>query len=69
LILPDDESAKSAPVFLDLSARAMEAPDGKFEEGLNGLAFHPSFRKFGAPESMLTMWAWPSLSRTTGPTL
>ena len=47
LILPDDESAKSAPVFLDLSTRAMEAPDGKFEEGLNGLAFHPDFKANG----------------------
>jgi glucose/arabinose dehydrogenase len=47
LILPDDESAKSAPVFLDLSTRGMEAPDGKFEEGLNGLAFHPDFKANG----------------------
>jgi quinoprotein glucose dehydrogenase len=47
LILPDDESAKSAPVFLDLSTRSMEAPDGKFEEGLNGLAFHPDFKANG----------------------
>ncbi len=47
LILPEDESAKSAPVFLDLSSRAMEATDGKFEEGLNGFAFHPDYKSNG----------------------
>jgi quinoprotein glucose dehydrogenase len=47
LILPEDETAKTAPVFLDLSDRNMEAPDGKFEEGLNGLAFHPDYKSNG----------------------
>jgi glucose/arabinose dehydrogenase len=48
-ILPEDESASQAPLFLDLSDRDLEAPDGKFEEGLNGFAFHPDYannRKF-----------------------
>ncbi len=47
LILPEDESATSAKTFLDLSGRGLEAPDGKFEEGLNGLAFHPDFKANG----------------------
>lgn len=47
LILPEDESAKTAAVFLDLSDRNMEAADGKFEEGLNGLAFHPDYKSNG----------------------
>jgi len=47
LILPEDESAKTASVFLDLSDRNMEAADGKFEEGLNGLAFHPDYKSNG----------------------
>lgn len=44
LILPDQEGGK-ATQFLDLSGRGLEAPDGKFEEGLNGLAFHPKFKE------------------------
>jgi glucose/arabinose dehydrogenase len=43
LILPKDEQAGEAKTFLDLSPRGMEAANGKFEEGLNGLAFHPKF--------------------------
>lgn len=47
LILPKDEQATEAKTFLDLSARKMEADNGKFEEGLNGLAFHPKFKENG----------------------
>ncbi len=47
LILPEDENAASAKTFLDLSDRELEASDGKFEEGLNGLAFHPDFKSNG----------------------
>ncbi len=47
LILPKDESATEAKTFLDLSPRGMEAKDGLFEEGLNGLAFHPKFKDNG----------------------
>ncbi len=47
LILPKDEAASEAPTFLNLSPRGMEAKDGLFEEGLNGLAFHPSFKDNG----------------------
>jgi quinoprotein glucose dehydrogenase len=43
MILPKDEQGTEAKVFLDLSLRDLEAPDGKFEEGLNGFAFHPKF--------------------------
>ncbi len=43
LILPKDEQAGEARTFLDLSPRGMEAANGKFEEGLNGIAFHPKF--------------------------
>jgi glucose/arabinose dehydrogenase len=43
LILPKDEQAGEAKTFLDLSPRGMEAANGKFEEGLNGIAFHPKF--------------------------
>jgi quinoprotein glucose dehydrogenase len=49
LLLPQDEAAAEAKVFLDLSGRKMEASDGAFEEGLIGMAFHPDFarnRKF-----------------------
>jgi len=46
-LLPEDESATSAPLFLDLSDRNMEAADGKFEEGLNGFAFHPDYSANG----------------------
>ncbi|WP_009965167.1 PQQ-dependent sugar dehydrogenase [Verrucomicrobium spinosum] len=45
LVLPKDESSADAKVFLDFTSRAMEAKDGKFEEGLLGLAFHPEFAK------------------------
>lgn len=45
LILPKDEQASEAKTFLDLSTRGMEAKDGLFEEGLNGLAFHPKFKE------------------------
>uniref|UniRef100_UPI0037831D66 PQQ-dependent sugar dehydrogenase n=1 Tax=Prosthecobacter sp. TaxID=1965333 RepID=UPI0037831D66 len=47
LILPKDEQAAEAKTFLDLSPRGMEAKDGLFEEGLNGLAFHPKFKDNG----------------------
>jgi glucose/arabinose dehydrogenase len=47
LILPKDEKGAEAKTFLDLSGRAMEAANGKFEEGLNGLAFHPKFAENG----------------------
>jgi glucose/arabinose dehydrogenase len=47
LILPKDEQASEAKTFLDLSARGMEADNGKFEEGLNGLAFHPKYKDNG----------------------
>jgi glucose/arabinose dehydrogenase len=45
LILPKDEQSAEAKTFLDLSTRGMEAANGKFEEGLNGLAFHPKFKE------------------------
>lgn len=47
LILAKDEQSAEAKTFLDLSTREMEAKDGKFEEGLNGLAFHPKFKDNG----------------------
>lgn len=47
LILPKDEQGSEAQTFLDLSPRGMEAKDGLFEEGLNGLAFHPNFKDNG----------------------
>lgn len=47
LILPKDEKGTEAKTFLDLSPRHMEAKDGFFEEGLNGLAFHPKFKENG----------------------
>lgn len=47
LLLPEDEAATSAKTFLDLSDRGLEAADGKFEEGLNGFAFHPEFKSNG----------------------
>ena len=46
-ILPKDESATEATTFLDLTRRGMEAANGKFEEGLLGLAFHPKFKENG----------------------
>jgi len=46
-ILPKDEQGAEAKTFLDLSPRGMEAKDGLFEEGLNGLAFHPKFKDNG----------------------
>ena len=43
-ILPKDEAGTEAVTFLDLSDRKMEASEqSKFEEGLNGFAFHPKF--------------------------
>jgi quinoprotein glucose dehydrogenase len=47
LILPKDSSSAEAKTFLDLSPRAMEAANGKFEEGINGFAFHPKFKDNG----------------------
>lgn len=47
LLLPKDEQAGEAKTFLDLSTRGMEAANGKFEEGLNGMAFHPKFAENG----------------------
>ncbi|MGV3662642.1 MAG: PQQ-dependent sugar dehydrogenase [Prosthecobacter sp.] len=47
LILPKDEQSADTKTFLDLSTRGMEAKDGLFEEGLNGLAFHPKFKENG----------------------
>lgn len=47
LILPKDEQNTETKTFLDLSTRGMEAKDGLFEEGLNGLAFHPKFKENG----------------------
>ncbi|HYF37679.1 MAG TPA: PQQ-dependent sugar dehydrogenase [Prosthecobacter sp.] len=47
LILPKDEQGADAKVFLDLSPLGMEAADGKFEEGLNGFAFHPKYKENG----------------------
>jgi glucose/arabinose dehydrogenase len=47
-ILPKDESGAEAQVFLDLSSRKMEATEqSKFEEGLNGMAFHPKYAQNG----------------------
>lgn len=43
LILPEDDQGGEAKTFLDLSPRQLEAPNGKFEEGLNGFVFHPQF--------------------------
>ena len=47
VILPKDEAGAQGGLFLDLSGRAMEAKDGLFEEGLNGIAFHPKFKDNG----------------------
>ena len=47
LILPKDEASSEAKVFLDLTGLGMEAADGKFEEGLVGMAFHPKFKENG----------------------
>lgn len=47
LILPKDEQSTEAKTFLDLSSRTLEADNGKFEEGLNGLAFHPQYKTNG----------------------
>ncbi|MCH2059104.1 MAG: PQQ-dependent sugar dehydrogenase [Verrucomicrobiales bacterium] len=43
--LPKDRSAKSAPVWLDLTNRVVIDKD--FEEGLLGLAFHPKHKANG----------------------
>lgn len=43
-LLPADESAVTAPLFLDLSDRHLEADEAsKFEEGLVGMTWHPQF--------------------------
>jgi glucose/arabinose dehydrogenase len=58
IILPEDQAATQAEVFLDLTDFGMEAPDGKFEEGLLGLAFHPDYktnRKFYVAHSAQDM--------------
>jgi quinoprotein glucose dehydrogenase len=48
VILPKDETSAEAPVFLDLSDRKMEGSEqSKFEEGLDGMAFHPKFAENG----------------------
>jgi glucose/arabinose dehydrogenase len=47
LQLPKDDAAKEGKVFLDFTQKGMEAKDGKFEEGLLGLAFHPEFKTNG----------------------
>lgn len=44
-LLPADESASSAKVFLDMSSSMSVEKD--FEEGLLGLAFHPQFKDNG----------------------
>ncbi len=44
-ILPADETATEAPVFLDITDRMGVEKD--FEEGLLGLAFHPDYAKNG----------------------
>ena len=47
-ILPKDEAGSEAVTFLDMSGRKMEADDkSKFEEGLDGFAFHPKFAQNG----------------------
>jgi glucose/arabinose dehydrogenase len=46
ILLPREEGG-DAKMFLDMSGRAMEAADGKFEEGVNGFAFHPQFKENG----------------------
>jgi len=47
-ILPKDESGTEAALFLDLSDRKLEATEtSKFEEGLNGMAFHPKYAENG----------------------
>ncbi len=48
LILPQDASGAEAVTFLDFSGRKMEGTEqSKFEEGLNGMAFHPKFAENG----------------------
>lgn len=46
-ILPQNEESKTAPIFLDISAR-VESPQGaETEMGLLGMAFHPQFAQNG----------------------
>lgn len=45
-ILPK-RAGGEAKLFLDMSGHQMEAPDGRFEEGVNGFAFHPKFKDNG----------------------
>lgn len=40
-VLPQDKESADAPLFLDLREKMLE--ETGFEEGLHGLAFHPSF--------------------------
>lgn len=48
LILPQDASGTEVVTFLDLSGRKMEGTEqSKFEEGVNGMAFHPKFSENG----------------------
>ena len=44
-ILPADEAATEAPVFLDMAA--VMGVEKDFEEGLLGLAFHPEYKENG----------------------
>ena len=47
-ILPKDENSTEAVTFLDMSVRRMEGSEAsKFEEGLDGFAFHPKFADNG----------------------
>ncbi len=47
-ILPKDEASSETVTFVDLSGHKMEASEGsKFEEGLDGFAFHPKYAENG----------------------
>ena len=45
-VLPNDQSVKEAPAFLDIESRVVYK-DKENEEGLLGLAFHPKFKQNG----------------------
>lgn len=47
IILPKDTASAETKTFLDFSTRGMEAANGKFEEGINGFAFHPNYKDNG----------------------